>query len=456
MISISIPNNNLPERTYILEIFFKEFLGISYALNIRNKSEFKDWEILLENGNKLIIEDHFFSKYKGDLEYLDKSNLPQDILFGKLKEVTLLENDVPIIYGTDTIEKKGTELLEYRLGVDIFSSSFFMLTRWEEYVNTKKDKHHRFSSEESIAFKYGFTDRPVVNEYLELLKSLLKSLNIEQKFKKHHFEMMLSHDVDVIQRFSTFKSGLGELIRDLTVRKNPKLFLGNCILKLKSFLPFYKDPYDTFDFLMNVSEDAGVKSYFFFMAEGMTDFDNRYKSDSEEILTIVEKIKKRKHHIGIHPTYNAYNNVKQFKKEKEELMHSFDVDTISFGRQHFLRFEVPTTWQIWEDNNMLWDSTLSYADKEGFRCGVCYEYSVFNILTRQKLQLKEKPLVVMEGSFATYQGNISKQEMISKINVLKDKVKKYNGTFVLLWHNSSFNTPFWNKYKGVYEQIVKA
>jgi hypothetical protein len=127
---------------------------------------------------------------------------------------------------------------------------------------------------------------------------------------------------------------------------------------------------------------------------------------------------------------------------------------VNFGRQHFLRFEAPTTWQIWEDNNMKWDSTLSYADREGFRCGVCYEFPVFNFLTRKELNLYEKPLIVMEGSFTTYQKHISKQDMIDKIVNLQNKVRKYNGTFVILWHNSSFNTPSWNKYKGVYEYII--
>ncbi len=102
-----------------------------------------------------------------------------------------------------------------------------------------------------------------------------------------------------------------------------------------------------------------------------------------------------------------------------------------------------------------WDSTCSYADKEGFRCGVCYEYSVFNILTRKKLNLKEKPLIVMEGSFATYQPNIKPEKMLEKIRQLIDKVKKYNGEFVFLWHNSSFNTNEWERYQKIYDKVTK-
>ncbi len=138
------------------------------------------------------------------------------------------------------------------------------------------------------------------------------------------------------------------------------------------------------------------------------------------------------------------------EKEKEELEKQFKMSML-FAREHFLRFEVPTTWQIMEENDIKWDSTLSYADKEGFRCGVCYEYCVFNILTRKKLKLKEKPLIVMDGSYIAYQPNINVDEMEKSIKCLKQKIIKYNGEFVFLWHNSSFNTEVWKKYKKVYE-----
>ena len=102
---------------------------------------------------------------------------------------------------------------------------------------------------------------------------------------------------------------------------------------------------------------------------------------------------------------------------------------------------------------MKWDSTLTYPEKEGFRCGTCYGYSVFNILTRKKLKLKEMPLEVMEGSLVNYQ-NLPPEKAEKKITKLIDRVKKYNGSFVLLWHNSSFNFSVWNKYASLYKNIL--
>jgi len=185
-----------------------------------------------------------------------------------------------------------------------------------------------------------------------------------------------------------------------------------------------------FDFLMDLSEKRGIKSHFFFMSGGTSKFDNNYSVNQPFVKKIREKIRSRGHLIGFHPSYNSYNDQRQWEKEYYNLLTEA-LQKVKIGRQHYLGFEIPTTWQIWEDNNMKWDSSLTYLEKEGFRCGICYEYSVFNILSRKKLKLKEIPLTVMEVPMVDYQ-NLIPGIMQKKIIKLIDKVKKYNGKFVLL------------------------
>jgi hypothetical protein len=412
MIKIKIPNNNISERKYIIDILFNEFLGLEYSLEIGSI----DYEIILSNQKNLTIKDTFFNKYPKYLEYLKLENIPKDI---------------------------------YEL--DIFALSFFMLTRWEEYVNKNRDSHNRFPAYESLAYKQGFLDRPIVNEELEKLKKQLLWFDSSLKFKKREFELILTHDVDDVKFWKSKKQLFRIVVGDILKRKDIKL----AISRVKEYYLVssgkIKDPFDTFDWLMDRSEELGLKSRFYFMSGGITKYDNRY--DIREQKQLIDKMVKRGHIIGIHPSYNAYNSFEQLKKEKE-LLEDVIGNKIVEGREHYLRFEVPTTWQIWEDNGLEIDSTCGYTDKEGFRCGVCYEYSVFNILRRKKLNLKEKPLVVMEGSFLNYQTNIQPIEMEEKIFNLINEVKKYKGQFIFLWHNSSFNTAEWKKYTDIYSRIV--
>ncbi len=439
---ITIPNNNLQERQYILDILFTEFLGLNFEVEIDDS--IYDWIIEFDN-SKLIFKDDFFYQYKDDLSYLELDNLPKKVSY--VSNDFIVENDIPVLYGSDEISVKNNEIY---CGIDVFASSFFMLTRWEEYVNKNRDNHNRFPAIESIALKNNFLDRPIVNEYVEMLWNMLVYLGYSKKRKERTFSLMATHDVDEPIRYRNPYIYLRRFIAELIKNKSLR---GAFYVVLTAF-GMRKDSFDTFDWLMDVSEKSGIKSYFFFMGKGQTRHDNRYKSRDKFIEKLISKIKKRGHHIGMHPTYNAYNNDVQFKAEKNELEKNLQTE-IKFGREHFLRFEVPTTWQIWEDNDMEWDSTLSYADKEGFRCGVCYDFSVFNILTRSKLNLIEIPLTVMEGSFVTYQKNISVVEMETKIHWLLEKAKKYKGTFVFLWHNSSFNTDEWKGVQHIYEKILR-
>ena len=137
MLKITIPNNNIAERKYILDIIFDEFLGLEYKVEARREKGEGDWEIDLENGNKLIVEDHFFNKYPKDLEYLKLENIPSKVEFAQNQFI--VENNIPVIYGNSKLETKNQKLKTIICGIDIFASSFFMLTRWEEYVNKNRD-----------------------------------------------------------------------------------------------------------------------------------------------------------------------------------------------------------------------------------------------------------------------------------------------------------------------------
>lgn len=441
---ITIPNNNINEKKYIIDILFGEFLGLDYKIKVGSNN----YEILLDNGNKLIFKDVFFNQFPVDLDYLKIENIPNNIEYVINK---FLEEKTPILFGDNSLNITNKSI---ECGMDIFASSFFMLTRWEEYVIKIRDTHNRFPDTESLVYKYNFMHRPIVNEYVEMLWNMLYSLDNKLTRKDRKYQVVLTHDVDDILLYKNPISVLAMIKNDILKRKKFSSLFYTLFNFPLSFFNKNRDPYYTFDWIMKLSESIGVKSYFFFMNWGETKYDKRYRSNSSYVKELVDKIKKRGHHIGIHPSYNAYDNFNLFQKEKKTLEKNLDLK-IQYGREHFLRFSVPTTWQVWEDNNIIWDSTLGYSNNIGFRCGVCYDYSVFNILSRKKLKLKEKPLVVMEASFIENTNSLDKDSVFQSINRLILTTKKYNGNFVLLWHNSSFNTLKWKEYKSVYMKIIE-
>ena len=428
MLKIVIPSNNLQERKYLLDIVFTQFLRIPYTCTISSKN-INEYQIY-KGEKKIILKDAFFSSFSQDLDYLNMDSIPKRIHY--FSHSLLLESQLPILFGRGEIEIKNKTIISH---IDIFAGIFFMLTRWEEYVNPSRDQHQRFQAKDSLAYQHGFLDRPIVNEYLEFLWNMFEALEFNEKRYKHTFSMKLTHDVDEILAYPNVKKILKRVVGDVVVRKSLPLAYEKLCDYTAMIVKNRKDPYDTFEEIMDLSEKFNLKFHFFFMSGGTTRYDNYYDVQSPSVKKLMDKIQARGHYIGLHPSYNAYNNKQQFKLEKDTLEFTSKSKIVS-GREHYLRFEVPTTWQIWEESEMLWCSNMAYADATGFRAGTCYAYTPFNILSREQLTIKERPLSIME---VTLMGEtIDDVDFENEINKYLNIVKKYAGEFVFLWHNSNF------------------
>lgn len=452
MLNINIPNNNIEERKYIINELVGTRLGLNYVINVLD--DIYNYELCLTNNTKLIIVDSFFSNYPSELSYLDELKIPDRVTF--VVNDYIVEQNIPVIYGIDSIDNISVYKQECNslvCNIDIFASSFFMLTRWEEYVIKDRDIHLRFLAKNSLAFKNGFLHRPVVNEYTEMLWNMLYSLDTSLNRIDKQYSVKVTHDVDDVFFWKRISQIPRYFLADLIKRKSVKLAFSR--LKEGLYVMFYNkiDVFNTFDYIMNISDQNKVKSCFYFMTGGESNYDNRYKIDNPKVLDLISNIIRKKHIIGFHPSYNTYNSKNLFRNELDKLKKN----KISFkyeGRQHCLRFQVPFTWRILEENDIELDSSMYYAEAGGYRCGVCNEFSVFDIIERKKLRLKELPLTIMDVTILNYLDLTSSKDILAYVSTFVAQIKKYNGSFVLLWHNSNFI--FNGKdYKDCYEEIIK-
>jgi hypothetical protein len=127
-------------------------------------------------------------------------------------------------------------------------------------------------------------------------------------------------------------------------------------------------------------------------------------------------------------------------------------------RQHYLRFRVPYTWRFQERANLLYDTTLSFADAEGFRCGTCFPFRPYDLLDNKVLNIWEIPLIVMEESLHSKDYRAySPEQGLEITKKLINTVKKHKGVFTLLYHNSSFDytRKEWDGWKDTYEKTMK-
>lgn len=442
MITIFAYNNFQAEKKYIFDFVFNEIFACDYKILFDEEMSYR----IVENDKSLIIADNFFAKLsETEKYYTNKSLIPQNVEFVNYSDFQA--GKIAVLFGNGNLKNENSEVF---LENDLFAAIFFMLTRWEEIAVAKFDIHSRFLESENLSVKFDFFDRPIVNEHIQLIHSILLKLGFEISFKKGEYNLFLTHDIDEIAKYDSFFKIFKALGGEILKRKSFKFFLKTLKDVYKIKFKKQNDVYNTFDYLMDLAEKKGVKSRFYFIPGHLGEYDIKFDIRNKFIKNITDKIKARSHIIGIHPSYSSYCNFSQLKIELSRLQNFSE--TISEGRQHYLRHNIPQTWQNWEDSNLLIDSSIGFYDRIGFRVGICCEYPVFNVVSRKKLNLRERPLIVMDTAL--------KRQCITKENAeyetlrLASLVKKYQGDFVLLWHNNNLRANEWEGWDKVYESIL--
>ncbi|MGB3779408.1 MAG: polysaccharide deacetylase family protein [Tunicatimonas sp.] len=442
MLVIRSSNTFMLEKAYVWKVLLDDFLGIAYEC--RFEDGVADYHLELENGAELILEDAFFGQ-RAEEDYVNEDLIPTAVV--SLNHALTDNQDVPVIYGTPNCVASEAQI---SCGADVVASSFFMLTRWEEYVVEQRDEYNRFPLEASLAYRSGFHQQPVVNQYTELLWRMLLHLDPGLARKKRAFRVVPTHNVAQIRKWRGF-SQLGS--PNFLQGENLQMAFQNLQTLVEVKLGRKDDPYDTFDYLMRASEKFGLQSRFYFMAGGETEHDNHYRLNQRNVQELLETINNRGHRIGFCPSFNAHTRPLLWQQERDKL-RALAPQRITKGRQHQLRFEVPTTWQIWDDADMLVDSSLGYPEQPGFRCGTCYAFPVFNFLTRETLSIYESPLVCSETSLIDHM-RLSPEEAEQEVHRIYSEVKRYWGNFVLQWSNTALFTKKHAPYRPLYEKILR-
>jgi hypothetical protein len=182
--------------------------------------------------------------------------------------------------------------------------------------------------------------------------------------------------------------------------------------------------------------------------------DGYYEKSPGKLRNLVDNLIKQGHEVGFHASYASYLDKEKFMIEKTRMDKILGSDQYG-GRQHYLCFSVPETWRLWEEARIKYDSTLGYADHEGFRCGTCYQFHPFDLENDREMELLEIPLIVMDGTLKQYRG-FSPKECANRILFLAKRCQEVGGMFTLLWHNTSIFGewyPWFDQYKNLLPKL---
>ena len=333
---------------------------------------------------------------------------------------------------------------------DVFAASFYLVSRYEEYVPHIKDKHGRFNPEESLAFKNGFLEEPLVDiwalKFLEVLKT--KYPDLEQGKKEYTFISTLDIDNAFAFKHKSVIRNVGGFFKDLYQFK-----LLNVWYRFAVLTNLKKDPYDVFDKIINYKKELNIDTLFFFLIGDYTTYDTNISLSKTKFKLLIKDMVDYAR-VGLHPSYYTMKDEVLLKKEKERLEGVINMP-VTRSRQHFLRISFPETYQKLIDLEVTEDYTMGYAAYAGFRASTCTPFYFYDLDFEIQTPLKIFPFAVMDTTLNDYL-KLTPKQSLGKIRDLKNEVRKVKGTFVTLFHNESLsNYGRWKGWQRVYGSMLK-
>lgn len=397
---------------------------------------------------EIIIDENLRVRYNNFeiiFQSTDKQKL-SEIISGNAKWLLtrskICSHNIPIFNSNSTqlySRKNNTIIINF----DIISIVLIMLTRYEEIIIENRDLHGRFQFQDSIAFKYNFIQYPIVDEYAYLLKDIFVVENIILATEdRNNAEIVPSHDIDFIKISNSKKYFLKTCLKEL-LRKNFSSFITQFFRVVYSLIFWnYDFCLKTISDLININLKYKLRGEFYFMSCEESKFNNGYNSSDLMLMPIYEKIKSNDLIIGLHSGYSTYNDIALFRKEKKSLEVSTST-IIKYNRQHYLQIDPHKTLSNLLSLDIQVDSSLGYAEHEGFRCGTCIPYYFYDYTVDKPMNLEINPLIIMDVTLIDYR-KLTEEESLITILEKYNIVNKIGGKFTILIHNTTiFTNPDW-------------
>jgi len=333
---------------------------------------------------------------------------------------------------------------------DIFASAFFMLTRYEEYLPAKNDKYHRYRGSKSLNYLAEFLDKPMVNYYAMELKKILGSEFPNLIFKEHKFRHIVTFDIDMAYSYleKGFVRNLGGFGRSFILSDYKGMKERLLVLLGKA-----RDPFDTFDYIFNVCSRYSVSPMFFFLMADGSELDKSIPHTSNRFRNLIKDISS-KCETGIHLSFNSHTSSEIIAEEINRLEEITGRKVVR-NRYHYLRFHFPKSYEQLINEGILEDYSMAYAPRTGFRAGICSPFYFFNLKTNEVTALRIFPVSFMDATFTQYK-KVNVEQAVNEIKEIMNVVEEVGGTFISLWHNSSFTEEgAWKGWRKVFETVIR-
>lgn len=316
------------------------------------------------------------------------------------------------------------------LPFDIFAASFYLLSRYEEYLPHVKDKEGRFQASESLAFQEEFLELPVIDIWAIRFRNLLKDKFPQYPFPEREFSV--GTIIAVTEAFCYRKKGIVRVVLGLLVdllQLKPK----HVLHRLQVMLKFRKDPYDVYSRLIRILKKHNVAMKFMFQVSDFSTYDRNINHNRLELQSLIKSVADYAE-VGLQLGYYANQKFKVLKEEKKRLEDIIKRPVVSGINNHY-NLLLPDTYNHMVELEFKNDFSMGYPEAIGFRAGTCTPFLFYDLNFEITTPLLLHPYAISIQSLGKYK----ETEIEYKVREIKRQIKLVNGTLISVFTNIDFS-----------------
>lgn len=422
-----------PRVRYITRLIFQDILGLELRYT-NDKEEYLQSTLPKINYSRDPLQSGIYLQSSSLLFETDISE--QEFNFGSYQEV-------PTFFQVGKASQ---------LPFDPLAASFYLVSRYEEYMPFIPDEHNRFPAQESLMYKMKALHLPLVNAYTEILAGLLVEHNPKLELKRRAYKFFNSVDIDNASAY--MGKGIFRIIGGYT-QDFFALNFRNALDRSKSLIGNKKDPFDTFSYVLKLQREYKFQTIYFALFGRMGQYDRsltRYSNRLQNYLKGIADFCE----MGIHPSYRSNESFQWLEEEHSSLQRVLKKD-IKKSRQHFLKLSFPSTYRNLLQLEITDDYSMGYASEHGFRAGICTPFRFYDLEQEIETPLLIHPFPFMDGTFIYYLKQ-SPEKAWETISDYIEVYRKYGGEFIPIWHNRVYSEkePEWKGWNSLFERMVQA
>ncbi|WP_291968095.1 polysaccharide deacetylase family protein [Maribacter sp.] len=417
-----------PRLTYVMRHIFVNILGIE--LDFTTKVE----EFIKHTGPKIT-----YTKQPLQNEFFIRSN---ELLFEQgINDIQLNIGDWD---GTPCFFQAGERST---IPFDIFAASFFMLSRYEEYLPHVKDIHGRFSPKDSIAFQNGFLQKPVVDIWAYKVLQALKERFEDLEYKTKTYEFISLIDVATSHCYANrgVVRGIVGMLMDLGTFK-----LKRVVERIAVGFNRQKDPYDNYAEIIALHKKYGIKCNFFFQFADYSKYDKNVSTNNIKFKSLIKHVADYMP-VSLAASYSSFSDLELLKKEKANLEEVIN-RPVNNCKMRYNRVDIPQTYRNLIATEFTNDFTMGYTFELGFRAGTCTPFQFYDIPLEVKQPIKVHPFAIHDISLSKIKKD---QDLFHQVQLITNEVKKVNGTLIAMFSNEVLGNREDRNWMNVYSEVIK-